>query len=474
MADLVAATIAGLGTPSEDGARGVIRTANVEMPFTWNLEEEVWIGPPFVSMRINENIGIGRQGSPTDWLYPATAVENPIPVVNPTQARFFIHKVIYGGELYQAGLRLQEHLSGEISQAGGDSGDVDSEVALAWYCLEDGDPFLSPEPYNIGIRLIRDKDDDPTRYRWCSTGWQKNITLGVGNTMGEPNIVPLVDHHLYPEIYGFGCSFNLRKFTAKHRWIGGVDLGPSGSFEVPSKFPPFTGSGDSNRNVRGWYRADSIGTPIGDGVSHWADYSGYGRPFRQPSGASRPILTVSDLGSHKFLRFDGVDDYMGNHLADRPISGPEAPQPASVTLLAPYSFTMVVRQRASGGSLQAWAANQGGGANLIYRNGNSGELNSWIGSEPALDIGDWPSGWLIYSLRVNADNTYVIRINDVEVASGSGATAVFNGVMIGNRPPAFDLPAAIDLAEILYTYGDMTQAEQIALIDYLNDYYGIF
>src|SRR5690348_7088712 len=116
MGVLVAATVAGLGTPDEDGAHGLVRTAHVEQPLRWNLAQQVWLSDPEVSMRMNENHGISVTGSAAAWKYPADHSENPPLVVNPVSHNFRIHKVLYGGELYAAGLRLQENLSAELKQ----------------------------------------------------------------------------------------------------------------------------------------------------------------------------------------------------------------------------------------------------------------------------------------------------------------------------------------------------------------------
>jgi hypothetical protein len=76
MATLVANTVAGLGTPSEDGIRGVVRTAHVEMPLRWSLASQVWISDTFVTMRINESVGLTTQGTVLDWRYPGSVLRS--------------------------------------------------------------------------------------------------------------------------------------------------------------------------------------------------------------------------------------------------------------------------------------------------------------------------------------------------------------------------------------------------------------
>ena len=477
MPALVAATVAGLGTPDIDGALGTIRTANAEEALVWNLEEQVWIGSQRVTMRTNENVGIGTAGSPGLWKYPNFLSERPISSSTRPRSGSTSTRCSTRASCGPAGLRLQEHLSGEIMQQD-DPGVSDTLVALAWYPLSEGDQFLSPLSYNHGVKLVRDKDIDPTRYRWCSTGWQNNVTTGdeeevieEGNPSPETNHSPPPDCHFYPEIYTYGPSLNMRRFTAMHRWVGGAGIGASGSFEIADKYPPW---GD----VRGWWRAEHIAVADGQGVSAWADFSSRGRELRQPTSGKRPIVMRSDLGSgntKRFVRFDGSNDLLGELVAPIPLKAPEESAMDGTSLLPSYSMFAVMRQRAAGPSgNQVWFGRGTSGSPLFFRSSNAGDINLWLGgTDIVYDTGSWPMPWTILSFYCDDGGTTTIWENLTQKVSGNPGSIDWNTLTVGNSADE-SLPSAIDVAEIIFCQGEMTSGQRTAIVNYLNAEYGIF
>jgi len=463
MGVLVSDTVAGLGTPTEDGAKGLIRTAHVEEPLTWNKAQQVWIGEPAVSMRTNENAGISAGGSSTFWKYPGSQTEVPPPVVNTTAFGFRIHKVLYAGELWAAGLRLQELLSAEMKQIA-DVGVDDSSIALSWYPLDEGDSFLSPLAFNHGVRVVLDKDESSLNdiYRFCSSGWQNNTTI-------EADTPPTETQHFYPEIYLYGPVVTVRHFTALHRWVGGPGRGTSGSFEVASKYPPAD-------DVRGWYRALSIGAVDNAAVKEWPDYSGRGQALRQSTSTKQPIIKVDGTTGIRYLQFDGVNDILRVNDSPIPTAGPEAGAQSPISLANIVTIYMVMRQRDAGGTTQVWFGPSGSGAPLIYRFDATDEVSAWFGGSDItyhrLEHWDAPMPWTIISVAADADDLTVWE-NLMPVASGATGGANITGWVIGNND-AENLPAALDIAELILCVGKHDDTERSVMINYLNDFYNIF
>ena len=473
MGILVASTIAGLGTPEEDGAHGLLRTTHVEEPLTWNLAQGVWLGRPQFTMRINDCVGIGMTGSPSLWKYPGARPEQPTPEVNPVQQNFRIHKILYAGELWAAGARLQEHLTAMMKQTSDIGGD--SELALAWYPLDEGEAFLSPLSFNHGVRVILPGNVPDVylsdTYRFCSTGWQNNVTTGDGSGSGEGTYVaPTVNDHFYPEIYQYGSSVSIRNFTALHRWAGGPGLGSAGSAEKAWKFPPAD-------DVRGWYRAEQAPAVVGQPVPELADYSGRCQTLRQPTSANRPTLTTDgSLGGKKFLRFDGTNDFLGTAIDPIPLTRTEGPQQSPFDLVGDMTIYLVFRQRNSGGTQQVWLGKSVSGSTLIYRGDNTNQVNIWRGGSDFTynRAANWsqPMPWTIWSMAC-AGTSVSVWENDVEVASGSSGTSGFDGLCLGSNYNN-TLPAAIDVAELIVCVGSHGDTVRGQMVDYLNAEYTIF
>ena len=373
------------------------------------------------------------------------AAEMPPLRPNPTAFGFQIHKVINAGELWAAGLRLQEHLSAEMRTTDDTSGIV-PEIALAWYPLAEGDFFLSPVSFNHGVRVAADLQKGVLK-QW-SSGWQN------GPVLTTP---PDITDHLYPEIYLYGCTVNFRRFSAMHRWVAGT-VGPTGDFEQSPSYPAL-----SANQVMQWNVADDITVADGAGVADWPDYSGRGRNLVQPTAAKRPIKMVDQLNGHSIVRFDGVNDFL------RVISTPM--DSLSETIFQPLCLFAVMAQRAEGAATQVWFGNPGAPP-LIFRDNAAGKINVWAsGSDITYDHGDWPMPFTIMSFALDGANSNVWE-NKVSKVSGDPGGSGFGRLMVGNNL-AESLVAAIDVAEIIVTSGVPNTTDRNALIDSLAAKYGI-
>jgi hypothetical protein len=437
--------------PHDGTACGIrIPSAHVEH-LIYHEAQNAWIGRQHWSMRVYQNEGFSVGGDLAFWRYPGDLNEIPETGVHRTPHQFQIHKILNGGELYAAGLRLQEHLTAQIKEyAGAPTPDDATELALAWYPLADGDDFLSPLPFNHGVRLVGSDTQDGVNYRQVSTGWQN---------VPDFDTEPALDEHLYPEVYALGSAIHVRELTARHRWAAG-DLGGAGDGEDSGYRP-------TDRMI-GWYQAEQIYVADGQPVAEWPDFSGWGITLVQETSGKRPVV-MSESGI-RFVRFDGSNDSLHNITPRTQVIGGGPGYTAAV----PLTIYMVMRQRAAGATQQVWLGTNGGGATLIYRGDATDQVNYWSGgSDATYDRGSaWPSPWMVWSSELHADGSLTIWEGQTEVFDGSAGTTGFNGLVMGNNQ-AESLPAAIDVAEMLWTNFVPASGERAAVVAYLEDKYGL-
>ena len=422
-----------------DGDAGVIRTpSGLEMGLTWNEAEEVWIGQPTISMRQIINLGMRTTGLPANWKYPGAFTETG-PLADQRGYGFQIHEVTdpLPYEMWQAGLRLQEHLSAEMKLAA-DPEAGPPEIALNWYELAEGEDFLSPTPVSQGVRLVGDTNLDT--YRWHSSGWQNS-----------PVAEPLAESHWYPELYTLHGGVNFRHLTARHRWVGGPGIGELGSVERPSQYPAL-------ENVVSWHRARDVAAADTVAFSTWTDYSGRGRHLTQPTSAKRPNARRDTPGGMRYVRFNGA----------------QCLRTSLLTTSQPVTVILVMRQQATGGTQQVWMGPNGSGAALLYRGDATNQVNVWAGgTDLTYDRGSaWPSPWMIWSVVLDGDNTTVWE-NLTEVASGDAGDFGFGGLVLGANNDE-SLPARIDVAELIVANSAVGDTAREDLVNALNDRYEIF
>lgn len=431
-----ASTIAGLGTPRYDGDTGVIRTeSGREIGLTWNADQEAWVSSPDYSMRQFDTFGMSSNGSPSSWKYPHF-IESPEPEPLAYGFGFQIHKILNPTELWEAGLRLQEHLSASLRISDTPVGD-DPIMALNWYELAVGDDFLSPLPENQGVNLVG--DENLHVYKWWSSGWQNS-----------PVPEPFTGANWYPELYTLHSAVTFRNFTALHRWVGGT-VGAGGSAETPSQYPP------AIENLVSWNVAEHI--PVADGglVADWPDFSGRGRSLLQPTTGKQPTVRRDGAGQIRHVRFDN-----------------KCLRTALLTVEQPLTVFLVMRQRSGGATQQVWLGNNGFGPTLIYRSDASGGTNVWSAGTDLTytHAGGWPTDWMIWSAVMDGADTTVWE-NLTEVAAGDPGAVGFGGLVMGNRDSEA-LPARIDVAELIMAVGALDDTDRTTVVNYLNAKYEIF
>ena len=437
-------------TPQDGTACGIrIPSAHVEH-LIYHAAQNAWIGRQHWSMRAYQNEGFAVGGDIAFWRYPGDLGEIPQTGVHRTPKQFQIHKVLHGGELYAAGLRLQEHLSAQIKEFGGFGATGNpTDLALAWYPLADGDNFLSPDPFNHGVRIETFDSADGKNYRQVSTGWQNTPPFDT-----EPDI----DDHLYPEVYALGAPIHVRELTARHRWVAG-DVGGAGDGE-DSLYRPLD-------RMIGWYQAEQIYVADGQPVAEWGDMSGWGITLIQPTSGKRPIV-MSESGK-RFVRFDGSNDSLHNIGRSQVLGG--GPNYAASP---PITIYMVMRQRAAGATQQVWLGGNGGGPTLIYRGNSTNQVNYWSGGSDAIYNrgSNWPSPWMVWSSELHTDGALTIWEGTTPVFTGTAGTSGLTGLVMGNNQ-AESLPAAIDVAEMLWTDILPGSGERASVVAYLEDKYGL-
>jgi hypothetical protein len=112
-----ATTVAQLGAGRFDGQAGeVVLPSGRREALFWDATASLWRSNRYLTMRQIDNVGMRANGSPTGAKYP-TSPENPnlSGTPNPTAFGFQIHTTHAPDELWQAGLRLQEHLACEFA-----------------------------------------------------------------------------------------------------------------------------------------------------------------------------------------------------------------------------------------------------------------------------------------------------------------------------------------------------------------------
>jgi hypothetical protein len=218
VAPVVASTLAGLGTPTEDRREGVLELPSGRtIELTWRKGVAGWFQEaPDLTFTQHEPLAMRGEGT-TTWSYVYSA-ENPLPA-DQVPARGFgfdIHMELNPREVWDAGFRMQEFLCAAVmSQEAGARQDVDGgngQCAAAWFSLAHGDPFLSPASENHGVRL-RGPLPASNVWRWWATGW-----------LNSPVAQPASGVNWYPNWYSSGPSLNFRWFRAVRRWVGGATL----------------------------------------------------------------------------------------------------------------------------------------------------------------------------------------------------------------------------------------------------------
>lgn len=438
----VSATLAGLGTPSADGEVGILRlgsgaTAWNELLF-WNRTQQAWVGRPRFSMRMSNHgrEGMLRDGDPNTWTYIFSGIDQ-INFANVNGFGFQIHSVPRAVEMWNAGMRLQEHLSASFAAA---SAGTAPRLALNWYELDVGDGFLSPVPTNFGVPIVGAADDAVGAGRRRVTGWQNSPVAAPSKAIW------------YPELYGKDSTqFEIRDFAAYYRWVGGTVAGfaPEGS---STAVPPVLDQ------LSQWFEAERIPLADGGAVAEWIDYGGYARHISQPVVGKRPILHRGVLNGRAVVRFDGVDDFLLR---------------TTDQISQPNTIFIVMSQAAGGGVQQVWFGNGGIGSPLVYRSDAADLVDVWAGgTDLVYHRGSaWPMPPKILSVELNGASSNVWE-NKTVVASGNPGGAGLTGLALGGRSDS-TLPAMIDVAEVLVYARSFTTNERNTVIDWLNSKYNL-
>lgn len=454
----MAATVDELGVPTEDGVLGTVTVDLSVQPehLVWNLESQTWIGRPRISCtEIDEPFGILASGPTGGWNYgglniggsPDFPAATTFPFGDPNSKGFMPHHFPRPDLLWAAGLRLQEMLFGEMMSG---SGGV-PRAAINWYELDEGDPFLSPNPENIGVALYGIPMEGG--HRFACTGWQNSPVAAPTKTKWYP--LPYV---------GGVASYHLTRFTAMARMVGrpsavgGPDLGAFGGADFRT-LPPITNFLYS-QNV-----ADDIPLASGQPVGEWVDASPYGRNLKQATSSKKPLLVRNAPGwnGHAVVRFDGVDDVL--HGVTGVGSG----------AVQPYCIFMALKQYAAGGTQQVWHESSGDAKPLIYRYDATNALHFWAGgTELSYNV---PGGWapnprLILSAQFDGASSS-IWLNNNEVLTGNMGSAGLVGASIGAAQDD-TLPAKIEVAEYVVYFTALTAPERTSIVNYLNAKYAVF
>jgi hypothetical protein len=435
---IVGNSVADLGHPTVDGTPGIIEVATGRREHLfYNLAKAGWAGLPKVSITQVETFGMQGGLNMVTWGYPYTSEgDGNID----TAYGFHIHHVPDAQLFQQAGLRLQENLSGEMKRI---TAGEDSRLALTWYALDNGMAFLSPFPPNHGVALRTAPNGNSFRFFSGATGWQE-----------QPEEVVFDNQHGYPEVYVLG-SVAFRKVLAQYRWVSG---GMSATAPEPvTNFPPL------DPYILTWLRASKIPVAVGSPVETWPDYSARSWHLDQRTPSKRPVLM--EESGERFVRFDGVNDWLGT------IAAPET----ATGMSQPLAIFLVMRQRNTGGSTQVWAAPNVANQPLIYRDGN--DVHVWAGGSSGDMIynhGSWPSPWTIWSVELDGagSSTWENKVLKVTGDAGHPGPIAFSSLRIGSNP-AESFPAAIDVAEVVVVFRGITDAEREQMVDFLAAEHGI-
>jgi hypothetical protein len=446
---VVAATLAGLGSPTTDGERGIVRVGTgaerVEEHLTWNLAQQVWVGDEKTSLAFKNDLGMVCNSAAATTTYISQIQNGSIDY----DYSFQIHPVINAKALYDAGLRLQENLTGAI-QAQTLGGNF---VVLNWYPWDIGDGIFAPVPNDQGLRLYA--AEDGVTPRRVATGWRNSPVPAPSKKSW------------YPDLYGqcvVGGNFTVFELCAKHRWVGGPGMGSTSTgnvTETPDALPRTTVAAASWGELYvGRYVADAVPVADGAAVADWADLSGRHNVLVQATSSMRPIKVNNVVNGHAVLRFDGVDDYL---VATATSNGPTA------SYVAPATVMMVLRPTAGGATTQVWWGDRA----LFYHNDTTDLLQLWGGgTDLVVHATPWASGgFRVYTFEINGASSTIYE-NLTLLGSSNPGTDGVSAFSVGARSTGI-LPAAIDVAEIAVYAKVLTSGERVAAITALKTKYGI-
>lgn len=423
-------------TPNADGDVAELRAGGSRVRLTWNAARQVWVSAPSFTVRMID--ATTMRDTSSGYIQQASPSNDP-PLLNETGIGFQLEPVVDAKALWDAGLRLQERLSGELAW----SEDVPSTapyVYVNWYEFQVGSQFLSPVPTNPGVQLVG-LTGVPVVMHFCSTGWQNSPVAAPS----QPT--------WYPELYG-GHLLRVGRLNAERRWACGAGLAGAGDADG-SGLPPHV------LYLHRWFEAEHIALPDGALVDFWGDKSGFHQGFSS-SGSHRPSLARAGLNGRAYLSFDGVDDYMTYQVG--------AGQP--------FEIYLVMRQRAGGTSPQVWVD----GLNtpfLIYRGDDTDQVDLYANGSGDLIYhrgSPWPSPWMVLSASFNGDATTVWENKTLKATGGAGKPGVAGpglGLTLGARR-SLDLFSALDVAEVVVYLTNHTTTERQHIVDWLNAKYGVF
>lgn len=190
-----------------------------------------------------------------------------------------------------------------------------------------------------------------------------------------------------------------------------------------------------------------------DPVQQWNDQSGNANHLVQATAGSRPQFKTPNLNGRPTVKFDGVDDILI----------------ATFTALAQPN-TLFVVMNVYGGAYFISGSSTGGPGYGEIAAAFTWTLNSGNNSVGFARGSTLPRGFEIHTLL--SGSSAAIKINGGSVASGnSGTGSIYNGLSIGGVN-AFR--SEIDFAEVLLFDSALSEADQSAIINYLNSRYGLF
>lgn len=436
---LTVTSAAGLGTPTADGTQALLRVGSAparQEILTWNLAQQAWIGKPTYTVRmidqmpmIDINSGYIQQKAP----------DNEPPQLNDQAVGFQLEPVPDAKLFWDAGLRLQEKLTGEIKW---NQLSTNPFVYVNWYEFDVGTSFLAPVPTNPGVVL----NGIPLFFAasFASTGWQNSPIAAPTHATW------------YPELYGANLV-KIARFNAQRRWVYGAITGGITS-DGSAKAPPIRDF------LEHWYQADDIPQANGTSVALWPDQSGRGNHFVQTTSTAQPTLTRNTLNGKAVVSFDGSTDYM--------LSTGGGAQPVTIYL--------VLRQRAGGTDPQVWLDGRAASF-LVYRGSSTDQVDVYAGGASGDLIyhrgSNWPSPYMVWSGSFSGDTTTIWE-NKTLVATGGGGQpgtgGPSSGFMLGARRTTNDLQASIDVAEMLMYLTNHNSTQRNQTIDYLNAKYNLF
>lgn len=433
---MIAATIAELGTPTDDGVVGTIDvdpTVQREH-MVWDLVNQVWIGRSRYSLRSVDEWGYIQGGS--GWTYLSSG--EPLADVDQNAYGFQPHHVPRPDLAYAAGLKLQECLTAEVYRG---TSTVDPPLlALNWYELNEGEEFLSPVPANIGVNLQALPVWADQHWHWHTSGWQNSPVATPTKTKWYP----------LPYAHAQSPQSRFRRFTGRYRFVGGPGVGGLGGTDGSSKLPPVTDK------LFSWHVADDITLANAAAISEWPDFSGWSRHLQQATSANQPTYRTNQLDGHAVVRFDGVNDFLLSSLAQT---------------AQPYTIIVVLKQYSTGGTQQVWAADSDGGAPLFYRDTGTDKVNLWTGgTDITYNRGTaWPSGFICMTAVANGASSAIYEGKTQKVTGNPGASNM-TGLVVGARSDG-SLPAQIDVAEVIVYYKALSGTEINSVCDYIHAKY---